>query len=582
MVTIGRADSQRVWLTDPIGRMLALAAASHGRAVAVLLVVLLLAVVPGFFTIPPIDRDETRFAQATKQMVETGDFIDIRYQDQVRYKKPVGIYWLQAGAVMAGEALGIPSARTRIWLYRLPSLIGAAGAVLLTYWTALAFVPRRYALLAGLILAASILLVVEARLAKTDAALLFAVVATMGALARAYLGRVAPDGGRGAGGTGGGLSSLGLPLIFWTALAAGVLLKGPVIVLVAGLTVVTLVIYDRSARFLLALRPEIGIPWFILLVLPWFLAIVGRAGESFFAESVGRDMLPKLVTGQEGHGAPPGYYLLLFWVTFWPAAPLALMAAPDVFADRRERPVRFLLAWLVPSWIVFELVMTKLPHYVLPLYPAIAILIARTIRDGALSGSPWLKRSTLWWPLVPILVPIAGIVALGVMRHQLGLLAWPFGAAAMIFGFMAWRYYDADGAEKSLVRAVAAAVLVMIAFVGIIAPSLRPLFPSATIARVLPMDDCDYRIIAAAGYHEPSLVFLLGTSIKLTDGAGAAELLRGGYCRFALVESREQRAFAQRAEAIGLRYALGPRVEGINTNSGRAVSIAIYRAGKAP
>jgi hypothetical protein len=218
----------------------------------------------------------------------------------------------------------------------------------------------------------------------------------------------------------------------------------------------------------------------------------------------------------------------------------------------------------------------------LPLYPAIAILIARTIRDGALSGSPWLKRSTLWWPLVAILVPIAGIVALGVMRHQLGLLAWPFGAAAMIFGFMAWRYYDADGAEKSLVRAVAAAVLVMIAFVGIIAPSLRPLFPSATIARVLPMDDCDYRIMAAAGYHEPSLVFLLGTSIKLTDGAGAAELLRGGYCRFALVESREQRAFAQRAEAIGLRYALGPRVEGINTNSGRAVSIAVYRAGKAP
>ena len=51
-------------------------------------------------------------------------------------------------------------------------------------------------------------------------------------------------------------------------------------------------------------------------------------------------MLPKLFSSQEGHGAPPGFYLLLFWVTFWPAAPLAAMAAPAVWADRRERPVR--------------------------------------------------------------------------------------------------------------------------------------------------------------------------------------------------------------------------------------------------
>jgi len=292
-------------------------------------------------------------------------------------------------------------------------------------------------------------------------------------------------------------------------------------------------------------------------------------------------MLPKLFFPQEGHGAPPGFYLLLFWITFWPAAPLAAMSAPAVWTDRRERPVRFLLAWLVPTWIVFELVVTKLPHYVLPLYPAIAILIARTIRDGALSQTPWLARGTLWWPLIAILVPVAGVIALVTMRHQLGLLAWPVGAAAMVIGFMAWRYFDSDGPERSLVRAMAAAVLVAITFFGIIAPSLRPLFPSATIARLLPMGDCEYRVIAAAGYHEPSLVFLLGTSVKLTDGAGAAEMLRGGYCRFALVEAREQRAFAQRAEAIGLRYGLGPRIEGFNTNNGRALSISVYRAGKA-
>src|SRR5262249_5862371 len=141
----------------------------------------------GFFTIPPVDRDEARFAQATKQMIESGDYVDIRFQDETRYKKPVGIYWLQAVAVKFGEAPGVPRAHTPIWLYRFPSLIGVIGAVLATYWAALAFVSRRAALLAALMLASCLLVNVEARLAKTDGMLLLACVAAMGALGRAYL-----------------------------------------------------------------------------------------------------------------------------------------------------------------------------------------------------------------------------------------------------------------------------------------------------------------------------------------------------------------------------------------------------------
>ena len=125
---------------------------------------------------------------------------------------------------------------------------------------------------------------------------------------------------------------------------------------------------------MLKLRPLAGFAWLIVLVLPWFIAIVAKSGDSFFMKSVGDDMLSKITSGQEAHGAPPGYYLLLFWVTFWPGCVLAGLAAPMVWKARREAGAQFLLAWLVPSWIVFELVLTKLPHYVLPLYPAIAIL----------------------------------------------------------------------------------------------------------------------------------------------------------------------------------------------------------------
>ena len=158
MTTTATNKERGPWPAQWLIAIVDYAVSSHARAVAVLAVTALLAFLPGFFQIPPADRDEARFAQATKQMLESGDFIDIRFQDEVRYKKPVGIYWLQAGAVKAADMLGVADAHTTIWLYRIPSLIGATGAVLLTYWTALAFVSRRAALLAGLMMATSILL----------------------------------------------------------------------------------------------------------------------------------------------------------------------------------------------------------------------------------------------------------------------------------------------------------------------------------------------------------------------------------------------------------------------------------------
>ena len=111
------------------------------RAAAVLIVVSLLAFLPGFFQIPPVDRDEARFAQATKQMIETGEYVDIRFQDEVRYKKPVGIYWLQAAAVKARPSARHPAgAHHHLALPACRRCSAAIGAVLLTYWAALAFV----------------------------------------------------------------------------------------------------------------------------------------------------------------------------------------------------------------------------------------------------------------------------------------------------------------------------------------------------------------------------------------------------------------------------------------------------------
>ena len=549
-------------------RVIDVVTASHVRATAFLLLCGLLLFLPGFFNIPPIDRDEARFAQATKQMVETSDFVDIRFQDDVRYKKPVGIYWLQSAAVETASALGLPRAELRIWIYRIPSLVGAVGAVLLTYWTALAFVTRRGAVFAALMMCSSVLLGVEARLAKTDAMLLLTVVAAMGARARFYLSWQRGEDPK--------HPSWSWPAIFWTALAGGVLLKGPLILMFVALTIVALAILDRSATWLWRLRPVWGLMWTLVLVLPWFVAIFWRAGETFFTDSIGGDMLSKLAA-QESHGAPPGVYLLLFWITFWPGAPLAGMATPAVWRARREPGAQFLLAWLVPSWIVFELVLTKLPHYVLPLYPAIAILTAGALERRVLSRS-WLRRGSAWWFAIPALASVIAVVGAIALTRQPAFLAWPFAAAAMILGLFAWWLYDDNRAERSLLNAVVAAMLLAIAVCGVVVPSLTTLFPSAEIARALRNVVCVGPKAAAAGFHEPSLVFMTDTSTLLTDGSGAADFLNQGTCRFALVEQRSERSFVQRAEAIGLRYNVARRIDGYNISQGKAISIAIFRS----
>jgi 4-amino-4-deoxy-L-arabinose transferase-like glycosyltransferase len=419
-------------------------------------------------------------------------------------------------------------------------------------------------------MAASILLGVEARLAKTDAMLLLTCVAAMGALGRAYLGTFGEQAPRG--------NAWALPAIFWTALAGGMLLKGPLILMFVALAIVVLVVLDRSAGWLRRLKPLPGIAWMLLLVLPWFIAIIARHGGAFFDESIGHDLAAKIGSAQETHGAPPGYYFVLFWVTFFPGSILAGLATPAVVRSWREPTAKFLLAWLVPSWIVFELVMTKLPHYVLPLYPAIAILIAGVVDHDALSRRLWLQRGTVWWFLITLAFAALTVAANLYFEQQPGMLTWPFLAGAVILAFGAWWLYQLDGAEASLLRAAGAAILISIAVFGLTFPRLPSLFPSNAVARYLRGLPCTPEV-AAAGYQEPSLIFFAGTDTLDTDGAGAAIFLSAGGCRLAIVEKSELRTFGQRADTIGLRYLRGPTIEGIDYSIGRKVSITIFHAG---
>jgi len=551
-------------------RLLDLGARSHGRACALLVVLSLICFLPGFASLQPMDRDEPRFAQASKQMLESGEFVDIRFQGEARHKKPVGIYWAQSAVVAAGEALGVPGARTAIWLYRIPSLIGAVATVLLSYWAALAFLPRRQAFLAAALVGAAVMLSAEARLAKTDALLTACAVAAMGALARAWLTRAAAI----------RLPQAPLPmptvLTFWLAVALGILIKGPMVPLFAGLAALCLSIVVRSGAWLKRLRPGLGLILVLILVAPWFVAITLKSGGAFYGEAVGHDMLGKVGTAQTQHWAPPGTYLLVIFATFWPAAAFAAMAIPFAWTNRREDGVAFLVAWVLPSWLVFEAVPTKLPHYVLPLCTALAILAVMAVARGAVHRDrPGARLVALLVPFIPAGLTIG--LCLAAWRLD-GVIPWaglPLLLAASAVAFLAWRAFADGFPERALAVAVLASLLLSPAVFGLTQPALAALKVSPRLAAIRDALPCRNPKVGTLGYREPSLVFLIGTDLAMLDsGEEAAAFLRQGGCRLVYVEDRFAKAFAD-AEGATPPHPVG-RVTGFNINGGKPVGLSAY------
>ena len=531
-----------------------------GAALALALLCLI-AALPGFFTIPPSDRDESRFAQASKQMLESGDYIDIRFQDEARHKKPAGIYWLQAASA---SQFGGPEAAP-IWAYRIPSLIGAVLASLLTFWAAIPLIGRRGGFLAGAMIASCVLLAVEARIAKTDAMLLACSVAALGGLARARmmaLEEPAPPPGWTA------------PLVFWSVLGFGILLKGPVILGPVLGAILWVAIAGREIGWLRHLRPLIGVPLMLAICTPWFLAITERSGGAFFQASVGEDLGKKLMSGVEAHGGPPGAHLLAFLGTFWPWTGLFLLALPLIWRARKNAATMLLIGWVVPFWLVLEVTPTKLPHYPLPLFPALAMLTASAL----LSALPEASRPQGWrfripaalWMIPAIGLPLAAILAPLVIEGRVLPVAVICGVLALGAAWVAGRALLSWRLSAFMPPAILSALLSYGAVFGAAIPALETGFIAPRLEAAL--DSCGKGLpVAVIGFSEPSTVFELGTQTRFAAPADAAALLESGHAIW--VEDR------QAARAFGN----GPpveqaRVDGFNYNGGDDITLRLYAA----
>ena len=544
---------------------------------------------PGIVSLPALDRDESRFAQASHQMLETGDFVDIRFGQVPRYKKPVGIYWLQSAVTAAASPFaGID----RIWTYRLTSLLGGLLAVWLTVWCARAVGPPHAAFLAGALMAVTVLLTGEATIATTDAVLLACVLGVQGVLLRLYK----------AGRELGPRVSEALVLTGWVALAAGALVKFPIVPGVALVTVLMLLGWDAwrgrrkdeapsAWRWLGTTLAGRGLLLTALLVSPWLIAITLQSHGAFFQQSLGNDFAAKLEGGQESHGALPGYYLLLSAATFWPAI---LFVAPGLllgWARRDEPAIRFLLAWAGGWWLVVEAVPTKLPHYVLASYPALAILAALWLTG---SRAPWRwEAAGRWVGGVQYLAGAIGLAAAAPLAQHVYGADWSlFGLAGLwwlcipaalglVLALAALGCFAAGKRGGAVALALIAPLVLVPTLTAAAGPRLEQLWVTTRLAALVREDmrPGDPPPVLA-GYEEPSMLFALGADVGLSDGAGAAEMAaRGG--GLALVEARERgRFFARLAEQEADAAAL-QTVTGFNYSRGKPVAVTIYRVTRA-
>jgi hypothetical protein len=271
-------------------------------------------------------------------------------------------------------------------------------------------------------------------------------------------------------------------------------------------------------------------------------------------------------------------YALLAPLLAGPAMTFIFAGTPWLVANARRPPVFFALAWGLPLWITAELVTQKLPQYVLPAIPSIAMLAAMTVDAGAatIRGriSQFYSSSPLIWPpVIAVAIPAAFVALEG--RFPAG--AFLAFVVAGVLGPVAWLWLKRGHGVASVVLAILSAIFIYVGFFGSIVPGVGGLRVAERIVAVGRASiSCADPLFAAAGFPEESLVLMAGRGTLLTDGAGAGDFLNLRACRIAAIDTTQISSFRQRADDLGLDLVERGRIRGFDTRKTRRVDIHLF------
>lgn len=534
-----------------------------GRARLALLALSLCVFVPGMWSVGLIDRDEGWYAQVSREMLATGEWLIPTYLGEPWIAKPPLLYWCVASSfAVFGETAGAA---------RLPVVIAALLSVQLIATLGARLFSRRAGIIAAACFATAGLPAIVQRILLTDSLLLVWILGACLLLLRFVARR-------------GLWSASG----FWLCVGLGVLTKGPAVFVFVGAFALALLLRREARRA--AGDPRIWITLPVALVVGgwWYVVAAHDAGATLWQQFIGYEILDRLHDAPRGHTGPIGYYLAIGAVGWLPWSVLVIGAVVELARDwRRDAAASLVLIWWLLPWVTLELIDSKLPHYILPAFVPIALMLGR-MWDRGLARKPDRVQTVvlwIWWGL--LLALLCGLAGVG-----LAFFARPGAVAAVVIGVLLAGALVATTA-RYLKRGALDGVLwsvvgVMGVFYALFCGWLLPQFESqrvsvlvaeaanravarfehdgAAVARWGDPTDAEQPRVLVSGYAEPTVFFYLDVRGETTN----ADELRG--------RARTARRVVIAAQAALDVAGLAPdanwqRVEGLNYVKGERVVV---------
>ena len=548
----------------------------------------LIFILPGLSSIPPLDRDEARFSQASKQMLEDKNYVVIKFQEELRSKKPIGIYWLQiASASIFGK--------DNIISYRAPNIFSTIILIIVfsifvysisfRYFNLNISSSLTFSFFSSLVMATLLGLSIEIKQAKTDTVLL-----TLCTVQQLIFWKIYSY-GKEIWNKYKHHEYLWLTRLFWLIIALGILVKGPISPLLFTMTLLSICILDRFVE------KEWNLSWLNLflwfqgllivsiITLPWIYLAWQATDGHLILDAINKDFLIKLRSGQENHWGPFGSHLFLLLLTFWPMVLLLPFAARACLDWKHERLIRFLISWIIPFWIILELTPTKLPHYILPVFPGLILLILIGMSSPPSGNIKFSKINKFFRAVVVIFTLLLALslvyVSLNfsskIIIFILSILLSFIMITSIIFGnifFLNESKYKLSPLFGMLILAGICNIVVF----SYIFPNLDKIHITPKIKNYI--DSLEFRpdTIVATGYHEPSLIFSLGRDTLLLSPEEAALVLVEGDNTLAIVEDRTHTKVKKILNKFENKIVYLTSVDGFNLAKGQKIKIHIMKS----
>jgi 4-amino-4-deoxy-L-arabinose transferase-like glycosyltransferase len=413
------------------------------------------------------DIDEGMHAATSKDMVMTGDWVTPTFNGEPFFDKPPLFNWF---AALAYLVLGFTE-----FAARLPSALCGMGAVLLTYFFGRRMIGSGAAFLGAVALATSLEYFLMSRAVVHDMTLAFFVTLALFSFYRAY-----DDERRRT-------RSL---MLFYVGIGFGILAKGPLGVVLPGVVIVPFLLLRRDLPFLRTMKLGWGALIVTAISLPWYL-LAGLGHDSFFGTFILNQNLGYFLSSESRHAKPFHYYIRVVVVGLLPWSFYLLLAV----ARRIRRPMQsgpaylFVLLWFLCGFAFFSVASSKLPTYVLPLFPAAALLVGRLWKELTDAPDRPLRVGVLCSQLAGVVLGLSAVFYLW-FRVRLDPEIGPHLPLSLVYFVTAWILSSAAWTSflafrksyRGLFRAqVVLAGLVLLFFTFVVAPGLNP-FRSSKVA----------------------------------------------------------------------------------------------------